>query len=256
MRTSLAPGMLDMLAYNLNHGSENVRLFEAGNVFELSGAGREEHRRLSLGATGKSNPGSVHAPIYSYSFFDLKGDLETLLASFDYDSLCFDSHNAGGYFHPGRSARAVMDGVTVARFGEIHPQVAASRKIKQELYVAELLLDPLYKHELRRPQYGPLSRFPAVERDFSFIFPEQLEYAQIHAALSALHLPELQKFAPADLLRGKEAQKAGIPAGKYSLLLRVTFQSGERTLREDEVAAWSATIVGALTKLSGSLRTN
>ena len=256
MRNSLVPGMLDMLAHNLNRGSEDVRLFEMGNVFELSGTGREEHRHLCLGAAGKSNPGSVHTPVYAYSFFDLKGDLEALLAAFDSRALCFDQHNCGEFFHPGRAARAVMDGVTVARLGEIHPEIAANRKIKQPLYVAELVLDPLFKRGLRRPQYTSLSRFPAVERDFSFIFPEQIAYAQIHGAVAAQHIPELRRFAPADLLRGRDAHKAGVPAGRYSLLLRVVFQSSDRTLREDEVAAWSASIVEALTKLGGSLRSN
>jgi phenylalanyl-tRNA synthetase beta chain len=256
MRTSLVPGMLDMLAYNLNHGSENVRLFEAGNVFELSGAGREEHRHIVVGATGKSNPGSVHVPVVPYSFFDLKGDVEALLRAFEHDCLRFEAEEAVAYLHPGRSARAVMDGVVVARLGEIHPRVTAARKIKQELYVAEFLLDALYRHHLRRPQYKALSRYPAVERDFSFIFDTRVVYAQIETALGGLHIPELQGFAPADLLRGKSAEKAGIPAGTYSLLLRVIFESAERTLRDDEVAAWSAKIVEALTKLGGSLRSS
>src|SRR5579859_4205209 len=256
MRTSLVPGMLDMLAYNLNHGSENVRLFEAGHVFELSGSGREEHAHICLGATGKSNPGGVHIPTRAYSFFDLKGDVETLLAAFDCRSICFDPSHAGEYFHPGRSARVVMDGITMARLGQIHPQAAAARKIKPELYVVELLLDPLYKRGLRRPQYKPLSRYPAVERDFSFVFDNQVEYALIHRALLELHIPELQGFAPADLLRGKDAEKAGIPSGKYSLLLRATFQSSDRTLRDDEVAAWSAKIVESLSKLGASLRSS
>jgi phenylalanyl-tRNA synthetase beta chain len=182
--------------------------------------------------------------------------VETLLAAFDCGPIAFDPGNAGEHFHPGRSARAVMDGTTVARLGQIDPQIAAARKIKQELYVAELLLDRLYKHALRRPQYKPLSRFPSVERDFSFVFGVQVEYAQIHSALANLRIPELQSFAPADLLRGKDAEKAGIPAGKYSLLLRVTFQSNERTLRDDEVAAWSAKIIESLTKLGASLRSS
>ena len=95
-----------------------------------------------------------------------------------------------------------------------------------------------------------------MERDFSFVFDVQVEYAQIRRALAGLRIPELQGFAPADLLRGKEAEKAGIPAGKYSLLLRVNFQSPDRTLRDDEVAAWSAKIVESLTKLGGYLRSS
>lgn len=256
MRTSLVPGMLDMLAHNLNHGSENVRLFETGTVFELSGSGREEYKHICVGATGQRGPGSIHVRIYPYSFYDLKGDIESLLSAFDCNSLCYDPHNAGEYFHPGRSARAIVDGVVVARLGQINPQIAAARKIKQEIYVAELLLDRLYKHALRRPQYKPLSRFPAVERDFSFVFENQVQYEQIHSALAGLGIQELQGFAPADLLRGKDAEKAGLSAGKYSLLLRITFLSSDRTLRDDEVAAWSAKIVEALTKLGGVLRSS
>jgi phenylalanyl-tRNA synthetase beta chain len=256
MRTSLVPGMLNMLAHNLNHGSENVRLFETGTVFELSGSGREEYKHICLGATGKINTGSVHIAARPYSFFDLKGDVESLLATFDGGPLCFDTHNVGEHFHPGRAARAVMDGMTVAWLGQINPQVAAARKIKPELYVAELLLDRLYKHGMRHPQYRPLSRFPAVERDFSFIFDTRVEYNQIQLSLAGLHIPELESFTPADLLRGKDAKKAGIPAGKYSLLLRATFQSSDRTLRDDEVAAWSVKIVETLTKLGGSLRSS
>jgi phenylalanyl-tRNA synthetase beta chain len=256
MRTALVPGMLDMLGYNLNHGSEDVRLFEVGTVFELSGAGREEHRHIVVGATGKSNPGNVHVPVVSYSFFDLKGDVETLLSAFEHECLRFEAESSVEYLHPGRSARAVMDGVVVARLGEIHPEVTAARKIKQGLYVAEFLLDSLYRHPLRRPQYKPLSRYPAIERDFSLVFDAEVAYAQIEAALANLHIPELQDFAPADLLRGKLAEKAGIPAGKYSLLLRVKFQSSERTLRDDEVAAWSEKIVDALARLGGNLRSS
>ena len=81
MRTSLVPGMLAMLAWNLNRGAEDVRLFETGNVFELKGERANEKKMICLGATGHALESSVHGAGRPYSFFDLKGDVEALLHS-------------------------------------------------------------------------------------------------------------------------------------------------------------------------------
>ncbi|MGH9499132.1 MAG: phenylalanine--tRNA ligase subunit beta [Terriglobales bacterium] len=248
MRTSLVPGMLTMLAYNLNRGNDNVRLFEAGSVFEAENAAAAELRRICMGASGSAvNPG-VHQPARPFSFFDLKGDVETLLHLLQHDVLGFDSQTAE-YYHPGRSARAVMDGVTVAQFGQLHPETAARRKFKQEVFIAELYLDRLYKRGLRPIRFEALPRFPAVERDFSFVFADAIVFDQIRKAVTGLHLNELRSFVPVEIFRG-----GAVPAGKYSLLLRAIFQSNERTLREDEVTGWSARVVKALEALGGTLR--
>jgi phenylalanyl-tRNA synthetase beta chain len=182
------------------------------------------------------------------SFFDLKGDIEELLHSFRHDALYYDAH-AAEYYHPGRSARAVMDGATVAQFGQIHPDVASARKLRQDVFVAELFLDRLYARGQREVRYQALPRYPAVERDFSFIFADAVVFEKNHQAVAALGLGELREFAPVEIFRG-----GAIPAGNYSLLLRATFQSNERTLREDEVAQWSGKIITALETLGGTLR--
>jgi phenylalanyl-tRNA synthetase beta chain len=248
MRTSLVPGMLEMLAHNLNRGVDDVRLFEAGHIFETLGSGVSEVPALCLGATGKAAPPSVHETARPYSFFDLKGDLEQLLGAFEHASLYFDAH-ASDYYHPGRTARAVMDGETVARFGQLHPDVAAKRKLKSEVYLAEVAVDRLFKHALREPRYEPLSKFPAVERDFSLLLPDEVRFDRVRSAVAALKIAELRRFVPVEIFRG-----GAVPAGKYSILLRATFQSGARTLRDDEVAAWAERIVQELASLGGSLR--
>jgi phenylalanyl-tRNA synthetase beta chain len=247
MRTSLVPGMLSMLAWNLNRGTTDVRLFEAGHVFELAGEKSEERRILSIGATGNAVSASVHAPGRPYSFFDLKGDIEALLSAFELRSY-FDSATSE-YLHPGRSARAVAEGQTVAVFGQLHPDAATARKLKQEIYIAEIYLDRLFALPLRAPRYQPLSRFPAVDRDFSFLFPDSITFEQIQNAVRALNIAEMQSFRPAEIFRG-----GAVPAGKYSVLLRAEFQSAERTLRDDEVAQWSAQIIKALETLGGNQR--
>src|ERR1035441_1357436 len=210
MRTSMVPSMLNMLAYNLNRGSDHVRLFEAGNVFEASGTDTmpKELKRISIGATGSVDaevvrglaPGAAARP---YSFFDLKGDVETLLAPFSHWTLYNDAHpgkeTTADYYHPGRYARAVLDGTTVAQFGQIHPDVAAARKLRQDVFVAEIYLDRLYQHDLRQVRYEALPRFPAVERDFSFVFDDGkngVDFEKIHQSVSGLGIAELRSFGP------------------------------------------------------------
>ncbi len=248
MRTSMLPGMLNMLAYNLNRGTENVRLFEAGNVFEAAGEKVMELKRLCIGATGSAVEGGVHQPARPLSFFDVKGDVEDLLALFASWTLYYDA-NTADYYHPGRSARAVMDGTTVAQFGQLHPDVAADRKLRQDVFVGEIFLDRLYQHDLRQVRYEALPRFPAVERDFSFVFDDSVAFETIRQSVLGLSIPELRSFSPVEIFRGGK-----VGAGKYSILLRAKFQSGERTLREDEVAKWSGQITKTLESLGGVQR--
>ena len=249
MRSSLVPGMLNMLAYNLNRGADRVRLFEAGSIFEATDSGTAEPKRICMGAT--SPPSAKNAEGWGTQdggFFDLKGDVENLLQAFQHQTLTYDAQTSE-YYHSGRSARALMDGALVAQFGQLHPDVAARRKLRQSAFVAELYVDRLYQQGLRVVRYQPLPRYPAVERDFSFVFDDAATFEQIQRAVIALGLAELRSFIPVEIFRG-----GNVPAGRYSLLLRARFQSAERTLREEEVAQWSAQIIKALESLGGKLR--
>jgi phenylalanyl-tRNA synthetase beta chain len=249
MRSSLVPGMLNMLAYNLNRGADRVRLFETGSIFEATDSGTAEPKRICMGATSPPSAKSAEGwGTQDGGFFDLKGDVENLLQAFQHQTLTYDAQTSD-YYHSGRSARALMDGALVAQFGQLHPDVAARRKLRQSVFVAELHVDRLYPQGLRVVRYQPLPRYPAVERDFSFVFDDAATFEQIQRAVIALGLAELRSFIPVEIFRG-----GNVPAGRYSLLLRARFQSAERTLREEEVAQWSAQIIKALESLGGKLR--
>jgi phenylalanyl-tRNA synthetase beta chain len=256
MRSSLVPGMLDMLAYNLNRGNEEVRLFETGDAYE-AGASTTEHSGICVGATVAAVQNQIpQCGVLDRSkgtsaldaFRSFKGDVETVLSGFEHRVLTFDSQTAD-YYQPGRSARALMDGEVVAQFGQLHPEVAARRKLRQDVYLAEVSSKLLYGRNLREVRYTPLPRFPGVERDFSFIFPDAVTFEKNREQVQSVGLTELRSFEPVEIFRG-----GSIPAGKYSILLRAKFQSLERTLREDEVNEWSARIVTALKELGGAQR--
>ncbi len=259
MRTSLAPGMLGMLAWNLNRDVPEARLFEIGGVYGLSSEGRVEPKRMCLGATAAAVRASLpvggaldvskseHAAA-AETFRGFKGDVENLLAAFGWGNASFD-RKAAEYFHPGRSARAKMDAIVVAQFGQIHPEVAADRKLRQDVYLAEFDLDALFELGQRQVKFRPLGKYPAVDRDFSFVFSDQISFEEMRKVVAELDLREVKDFRPVEIFRG-----GSIASGKYSVLLRVRFQSSDRTLREDEVAQWSGKIVAALTKLGGLQR--
>src|ERR1035441_3948874 len=258
MRTSLAPGMLDMLAWNLNRDVAEARLFEMGSVYGLSGEDRVEPKRACLGATAAAVRASLpsggaldvskgeHAAA-TETFRGFKGDVENLMAAFAGEG-SYDRRTAE-YFHPGRSARALVMGVVVGQFGQIHPEVAAERKLRQDVFLAEFDLEQLYRNGLRPVRFAPLGKYPAVERDFSFIFADGISFEQMRKVIAGLGLAELEEFRPVEIFRA-----GGNAEGKYSVLLRVRFQSADRTLREDEVAQWSGKIVAALAELGGVQR--
>jgi phenylalanyl-tRNA synthetase beta chain len=247
MRTSLVPGLLAQAGYNLNRGNTEVRLFEAGHVYAIAGDGVDEHHSLAMVATGAATAPGVHGKAEALNFFHLKGDMEQLLAAFA-ATVSFD-RKVPEWLHPGRAARATADGKTVALFGQLHPEVAAARKLKQEVFVAELLVEELYGLALRQPAYTPVSKYPAVERDFSFVLPDGVEFESIRAKIAAMKIAELVAILPAEIFRG-----GSLAAGTYSLLLRVRLESAERTLRDDEVTAWSQRIIEAVGSMGGTLR--
>jgi phenylalanyl-tRNA synthetase beta chain len=259
MRTSMAPGMLDMLAWNLNRDSENVRLFEMGRVYEMRGGERVEPARLCLGLTlaavksalpvgGALDVSKGDQAAAAEVFRSFKGDVENLLAAFAYGELSFDRETTE-YFHPGRSARALMDGHVVGQFGQIAETVKAERKLRQDVLLAEINVERLHVVGLRTVRFAPLGKYPAVERDFSFVFRDEVEFEAMRRAVSGLGIPELREFKPVEIFRG-----GAIGTGKYSILLRVKLQSDEGTLRDEQIAAWAAQIVTALEGLGGVQR--
>jgi phenylalanyl-tRNA synthetase beta chain len=254
LRPSLLPGMLTMLAHNLNRNVSDVQLFERGTVFSGSTERVDERPALSLGASGVVWSGP-ELPAHAFDFYDLKGTIEEILEKFAQRSFYFDTFPADAgvipsWLHPGRSARAVADGLTVAWFGELHPVQAQQRKLRQSVYVGEIYLDRLYRLPLRQPIAPELSRYQPVERDFSFVFPEAVRWQSIAEALDKLRIAELTRFAPREIFRAMQA----LPPGHYSMLIRVTFQALERTLREEELQGYSQAVTTALESLGGRQR--
>lgn len=278
LRLSLLPGMLAMLALNLNRGVAAPRLFEQGHVFlGRLGAGDgtvleevAEPLRLSLGLTADA---AAATPLHSAAdapLFALQGAIQAIASLFDLTvaasparpsgtggsptasqtaGLRFTTGAAPAWAEPGRGATAVLHGVTIADFGELAAAESSRRKLREHLYLAEVDLAPLLLAGLRRPVARELSRFQTAERDFSFVFPDQTTFEAIRSAIVSLGLADLRLVRPVEIFR--DARGTAVATGSYSLLLRTVFQSLSRTLTEEELTAASNRILAALTALGG-----
>jgi len=166
-----------------------------------------------------------------------------------FDRFSLDAGLTPEWLHPYRSARVVADGITAGWFGQLHPREAAARKIKDAVLVGELYLDRLYKLPLRRPIAREISRYQPVRRDFSLVLDESLSWEAIDRAVAGLQIPELVEWRVREVFRD-----ARLGAGEYALLLGVTFQAQDRTLREEELQCFQAQVVDAVGKAGARLR--
>jgi phenylalanyl-tRNA synthetase beta chain len=254
LRPSLVPGMLAMVAGNLNRDVSDVRLFETGTVFSGITDKVEERPSLAFGAAGSVAQDTALHPARTVDFYDVKGVVEQLLARFHARDVYFDRFVADAgltpdWLHPYRSSRVVADGLTAGWFGQLHPREAATRKIKEPVFAGELYLDRLYKLSLRKPAARDVSRFQPVRRDFSLVLDESVAWETIDQALAALSIPELVDWRVREVFRDERLGK-----GAYSLLLGATFQAPDRTLREEELTSFHASVIEAVGKAGARLR--
>jgi phenylalanyl-tRNA synthetase beta chain len=252
MRSTGAVTMVSTLEWNLNHGQRNVRLFEFGKTYRWNGAEPVETRVVTLGATGLAREKSVAESERAFVFADLKGDLDQvghLAGGFLW--------NAGGpaWLHPAHAGTISLGGAMrpVGLAGQLARRAAERFKLRQDAFIAELEVDALYTGYARARaamRYKPLSRYPAVERDFSLVVPDGTTFASVADAIRGLGIAEVSSINAVDLFRGKN-----VPEGKYSLLVRVTFESQQATLTEAQLTDFWSRIVAALEqKLGAALR--
>jgi phenylalanyl-tRNA synthetase beta chain len=254
LRPSLVPGMLAMIAGNLNRDVDDVRLFELGTVFGGTTDKVDERPALGFGAVGSLPAESALHAGRAFDFFDVKGLVEKVVALFDMNAMYFDRFPAEAgltpdWLHPYRAARVVADGVTVGWFGQLHPREAASRKIRESVLAGEVYLDRLYKLPLRRYAAREISRYQPVRRDFSLVLNESIAWEAIDRAMAELRIPELVEWRACEVFHDARLGK-----GEYALLLGATFQAQDRTLREDELQAFQARVVEAAGKAGARLR--
>ncbi len=247
LRPSLLPGLVDSCAHNRRRGIKDVRLFETGSRFTAAGEGRA----IGLLWAGSGVEAHWSGGARTADFFDIKGVVELLGSAFAVTDLEF-APSETPFLVPGRAATVTSGGHAIGVLGQLLPAVADARGLPagEEVYVAELDTDALASRaaddELR---IESLPKYPAIVRDVSILIDEALPAAAVRGTIRSAAPPLLQSIVEFDRYLGK-----GIPEGRVSLSLRLTFRSPDRTLTDEEVEAAMNTIVGALEREHGATR--
>lgn len=250
MRPSLFPGLLNALAHNIRHQVDRMRLFEVGLCFTKSTQVDDiiQKNKLGLLICGSALPEQWGAKKSSVDFYDLKGDVEALLAATGYlDDFKWVAGEMPA-LHPGRTAFLEKNGQVVGCLGECHPNVAAALGIKQPIILFECDYDAL--SQARLPEYQNFSKFPAVRRDLAWLLEESISASDLCNLIREKSGELLKNVQVFDVYQGK-----GIEVGKKSVALGLTFQDASRTLVDEEINAIIHDVVTVLEReMNATLR--
>jgi phenylalanyl-tRNA synthetase beta chain len=247
LRPSLLPGLIESCSHNRRRGLKDVRLFEIGSRFTSEG----ERRAVGFAWAGAGAQPHWSAAGRGVDFFDVKGVVELLTRSLGLAEVAFAEADTA-FLVRGRAARITTAGTEAGVIGQLSPSIAEARGLPagEDIYVAELDLDAIGSAaSTRELRAETLPRYPAIVRDLSILIGEALPAAAVRGTIRSSAPTTLASVAEFDRYQGK-----GVPEGRVSLSLRLTFRSSERTLTDDEVEAAMAAIVDALQKAHGAER--
>ena len=245
LRPSLVPGLLDGIGHNRRREQPDVRLFEIGARFSRAGG---ERRAIAFAWTGAADPPHWSAPPVPVTFFDAKGVVERICLGLGVSASV--EADTAGWLVTGQSAAVVAGGARVGTVGRLAPGVAERHGIPGEdaVFVGELDLDALSTQ--RGPaRVAPLPRFPSVSRDIALLVEDTLPAATLRETIRAAAPDTLVQVREFDRYQGK-----GIPDGKVSLAIRLTFRSPDRTLTDGEVQAAMDEVVAAVRANHGAVQ--
>jgi phenylalanyl-tRNA synthetase beta chain len=248
MRTTLWPGLLHALTYNLNRQQQRVRLFEMGLRFRQLDGHLHQQPVIAGITAGPVVPEQWGVATEAGDFYDLKSDVQALLALAGGagEVACKAAEHPA--LHPGQSARLERGGALVGYLGALHPVLSRERKLSVPVYLFELDLDSVQAgHPI---EFRALSKFPTVLRDVSVVVDESVTARAVRDCVGQVGIHVLENLELFDVYRGE-----GIDSGQKSLSLRLTFQDSSRTLTDAEIDQCVDQIVVSLeTHLGAILR--
>jgi phenylalanyl-tRNA synthetase beta chain len=247
MRTSLVPGLLETMRFNLSQQARNLRIFEIGKVF-LDHTGNnlpEEVEMLGALWSGSRTEPSWRSREVACDFYDLKGVTEGLLNWLGIGRLRFTRLAADEctYHRPGYSAQILVEKMPIGMLAELHPQVRETYNLKQTAYVLELDLNRLFGIIPAEKTYQPTAKFPAVFRDITLIIDKAVETQTVLARVEGFREDLIEALQLFDVFEGEP-----IPAGQKSVSFRITYRSADCTLADEDINALHKAVTERLVK--------
>ncbi len=237
LRTSLIPGILQTIQHNQFHGNENLRIFEIGHVFYRSEAKDSrilvdniiEEERLALALVGNVHFDAWDEPPRIADIYDIKGEVESL-----FKKISLDKHRF--IYYPtektlSESCITIEISNTYAGFvGVIRDEVAKMFDVEGSVFVAELDLDLLRRHQCLRREYRPIPKFPVIRRDLAFVIDGKVQVEDMITQMRTSAGSMLRQVKLFDVFFD---DRFGM--GKKSIAFRLEFLSPERTLTDKEI---------------------
>ena len=252
MRTTLVPAVIDAAKRNIAQQNKDLWLFETANVYEPKALPLTEvphERPMACGIMmGKVTEAAWNQAQRDTDFYDVKGVVDGLLAKLGL--IQFDIQpSSESYYHPGVSAHYTVNGVTIANYGELHPQVVKNFDLSGKVYMFEIDLEAVLSITVPPFRYQSFSKFPGTSRDLAIVAPVSVTSGEI-VALIKEHGGEYLEFVSIfDVYEGEH-----IEAGYHSLAYNLQFRSMEGTLNDEDIDGAIQAIIDALATKNCKLR--
>ncbi len=245
MRASLWPGLLSTLQYNLKRQQRRVRIFEVGLRFTRGTAIEQEPMLAGLICGGRSAENWTDTSC-SVDFYDIKGDVSAILGISQPQTKVHWSAATHPALHPGQTTEIKTKyGISIGYVGKLHPNLEIELDLGQAVYLFELKLSQIAAGAV--PRHTPISRFPAVRRDIAVVVDDNVSAEALKASVQAAAGEDLIDLMFFDVYRGK-----GVENHRKSVAMGLTFQSGSRTLTDQDITTTMELIIKVLENTFGA----
>ena len=252
MRTTLVPAVIDAAKRNIAQQNKDLWLFETANVYEPKALPLTEvphERPMACGIMmGKVTETAWNQAQRDTDFYDVKGVVDGLLAKLGLTQYDIQP-SSESYYHPGVSAHYTVNGVTIANYGELHPQVVKNFDLSGKVYMFEIDLEAVLSITVPPFRYQSFSKFPGTSRDLAIVAPVSVTSGDIVALIKEHGGEYLESVSIFDVYEGEH-----IEAGYRSLAYNLQFRSMEGTLNDEDIDGAIQAIIDALATKNCKLR--
>lgn len=252
MRTTLVPAVIEAAKRNIAQQNKDLWLFETANVYEPKSLPLTEvphERPMACGIMmGKVTEAAWNQAQRDTDFYDVKGVVDGLLAKLGLTQYNIQP-SSESYYHPGVSAHYTVNGVTIANYGELHPQVVKNFDLSGKVYMFEIDLEAVLSITVPPFRYQSLSKFPGTSRDLAIVAPVSVTSGDIVALIKEHGGEYLESVSIFDVYEGEH-----IEAGYRSLAYNLQFRSMEGTLNDEDIDGAIQAIIDALATKNCKLR--
>ena len=238
IRYSLLPTLMRVYDYNKAHNMRDISIFEIAKGFYKKEEEYGEENKLAILVSGEYYKELGYAK--KYDFYVLKGICEEILDFLGYENRYsfVKDENIPKELHPGQSASINVNGKNMGILGKIHPTV-----VKEDVYVIEINLDKLNSLKTGKMKYKEISKYPSIEKDLAFIIDKNINAGEVATSIKKAGGRLLTNIDVFDVYTGENVEK-----GKKSVAYKLTFQSNDRTLTEEEVMDVFNKVIEKITK--------